>query len=120
MDSGYWQVLAEEEAQERLSLSTPDGKRQCKVTSIGALNAAPTFSAIMAKLQMKWYTPAKERDLKTFTSKIIVYDVLLYGITAEYILAYFRTVLDFLKHHRATLKLKKYKWFQDRCKFVGI
>ena len=46
--------------------------------------------------------------------------MLLYERTAEYILYYFITVLDVLKHHRATLKLKNCKWFQDRYKFVGM
>ena len=39
--------------------------------------------------------------------KIIVGDVLLYGITAEHLLAYFQTVIGVLKHHRATQKMKK-------------
>ena len=47
-------------------------------------------------------------------------ELLLYGSTAEQILAYFRTVLDVLKHHHDTLKLKKCKWFQDKCKFLGM
>ena len=55
-----------------------------------------------------------------FESKIIVDDVLLYGRTADQLLAYFRTVLDVLKHHHTTLKLKKCKWFQDKCEFVDM
>ena len=55
---------------------------------------------------------AKYGGLKCFASKIIVDDVLLYGITAEQLLAYFITVLDVIKHHRDTLKLEKYKWFK--------
>ena len=46
--------------------------------------------------------------------------MLLYGRIAKKILAYFRTVLDVLKHHRDTLKLNKYKWFQDGCEFAGM
>ena len=46
--------------------------------------------------------------------------MLLYGRTAKQLLDYFRAVLNVLKHHQATLKLKKCKWFQDRCEFVGI
>ena len=57
--------------------------------------------------------------MENFASKIIVDDVLLYGRTADMILDYFITVLYILKHHRATLKLKIFKWFQDRYKFVG-
>ena len=53
-------------------------------------------------------------------SKIIVDDVLLYGRTAEQLLDYFRTVLDVIKQHPATINSKKCTWFQDRCEFVGI
>ena len=58
--------------------------------------------------------------MKNVASKVIVDDMLLYGITTRQLPSYFRTVLDVLKHHRATLKLKRCKWFQDRCKFVGM
>ena len=61
----------------------------------------------------------KIRWFKPVASIIIIDYVLLYGYTAEQLLAYFRTVLDVLKHHHATLKLKKCKWFHDRCEFVG-
>ena len=84
---------------------------------MGSLNAAPNFLAMMTKIQMEWDTLAKERGLKN-VAKINVYDVLLYGRTAEQLLMYFITVLDFLKHPRATLKLKGFKWFQYRCKFL--
>ena len=58
--------------------------------------------------------------MKFFVSKIIVEDMLLYGRTAEKLLAYLRTVVDVLTHHRDTLKIKKCRWFQDRCEFVGM
>ena len=50
MDIRYWQVVAEEESHERLSLFTPDGKWQWKVMPMGDLNAAPTYVATMMKL----------------------------------------------------------------------
>ena len=43
--------------------------------------------------------------MKNPASKIIVGDVLLYGITAKQILVYFRIVLDILKHSHDILKL---------------
>ena len=76
-----------------------------------ALNAAPTFVAMIMKLKMKWTTLAKERGLKNVASKIIVDYVSIYGRTDEQLLAYFITVLDVLKHHRNTLKMEKCKWF---------
>ena len=63
IDSGYWKVVAEEEAQERLEFSTPDGNQGCKVMHIGALNPAPKFVAMTMKLQLEWYILAKERGL---------------------------------------------------------
>ena len=53
MDSGYWQVLSEEEERERLTFLNPDGKRRWKVMHIGDLNADPTFVAMMMKLIME-------------------------------------------------------------------
>ena len=87
---------------------------------MGDLNAAPTFLATMMNLHMEWYTPDKEHGLTNVTSKMVVDDVLLYGRTSMHFLDYLKTVMDFLKYHRATLKLKKCKWFQDRCEFVGM
>ena len=52
--------------------------------------------------------------------KIIVCDILLYLITVDNLLEYFRTFLDVLKHHCATLKLDNCKWFQGSCDFVGM
>ena len=62
------------------------------------LNAAPTFISMVMKLKNEWDTLAEERSLRNIASKIIVDDDLLYGRTAEQILAYFRTVLYVLKH----------------------
>ena len=47
-------------------------------------------------------------------------DVLMCGRTENHLLAYLRTVLDVLKQHHTTIKLKKCKYFQNRCKFVGM
>ena len=47
MDSGYWKVVAEEDAQERLSFFTTDGKRWFK-----SLNEAPTFLVMMMKIKI--------------------------------------------------------------------
>ena len=88
--------------------------------TMGALNAAPTFVTMTMKLQMERDTLVKERGLKNVASKIIVDGVLLYGRIAEQLLSYFRKVLDVHTNHRARIKLKKCKWFQDRCKFVGM
>ena len=55
---------------------------------------------------MEWIKLAKERILKNVASTIIFDDVLLYGHTEKQILEYLRTVLEILKHHRATPKLK--------------
>ena len=91
-----------------------------EIDPMGSLNIAPNVLAMVMELQMEWETLATERVLKNVASKIIVDDLLLYECTAGQLLDYFRTVLNSLKHHRATLKLKKCKWFQDRCEFVGM
>ena len=76
---------------------------------MGTLNAAPTFVAMMMKLKNGMGHTSQRTWFENAASKIIVYGVLLYGRTAEQLLAYFRTVLGVLKHHCATLKLKKCK-----------
>ena len=40
LDSGYWQVVAEKDAREKLAFYTPDGKKRWKVMPMGALNLA--------------------------------------------------------------------------------
>ena len=115
MDSGHWQVVAEEEAREVLIFFTLEGKQWWKVMLMGDLNASPTFVAMMMKLENEWYLQSKERGLKNVASKIIIDDVLLYGRTSKQLIVCFRTVLNFFKHHRATLELKMCKRFQDRC-----
>ena len=57
---------------------------------------------------------------ENIASKIIIDDVLLYRRTSKQLLDCFITVLDGLKHHHATLKLKKCKWIQDRWEFLGM
>ena len=59
MDSGYWQIVAEEEARKRLAFFTPDGKWRYKVMHMGDLTSAPKFVAMTTKLQMEWDTLAK-------------------------------------------------------------
>ena len=72
------------------------------------------------KLQIEWYKLSKKRSLENVSSQIIVDHVLLYVRTFSQLIAYFRTLLGVLKHHRATLKPKKCKWFQDKCDFIGM
>ena len=120
MDSGYWQVVAEDEEYEILALLTPYGKRWCKVITMGYLNAAPKAVSMIIKTQMEWDTLAKECGLKNIASKITVDDVLLYVCTAKQLLSYFRAFLDILKHQQYTLKPKNCKLFQDRCDFLGM
>ena len=59
MDRGYWQVVTEEDARERLALFALDRKRRWRVMPMGDLNAASTFLATMMKLHMEWDTLAK-------------------------------------------------------------
>ena len=73
--------------------------------TIGELNTASTFVAILMKLQMEWDTLAMERGLKNIASKITVEYMLLFGSTANQLLAYFGTVLDVLKHDCTTIKM---------------
>ena len=103
-----------------MTFFAPFRKRWWKVMPMEALHADPKCVSIMMNLKIEWDTLSKERGSKNVASKIIVDSSLMYGRSADQLLYYFITVLDFLKHHRATLKLKKCKWFQYRCEFVGM
>ena len=83
-----------------------------KYSSNNCRNNEEATNGMVHIIQRTWF--------ENFCIKIIVDDVLLYETTAGQLLAYFRTVLDVLEHHNATLKLKNCKWFQDRCDFVWI
>ena len=72
------------------------------------------------ELQRQWQSLAEDRGIVDCGSKVIVDDVLVYGRDQEQLLKYFEAVLDILKHCRATINLKKCKWFQDNCEFVGV
>jgi len=111
MDSGYWQILAAEEARTCLVFSPPMERNAGRLCQW--LNSASTFVAMMTKLQKQWDTLAMDRGLSGISSKVIVDDVLLYGFTAGQLLKYFRAMLDILKHHRAMINLKKCKFFCD-------
>ena len=52
MDSGYCQIVSEEEARKILALFTPGGNLRWKVIPMESLNAAPKFVAMMTKLKM--------------------------------------------------------------------
>ena len=103
-----------------MAFITPDENRQQKVMPMGPLNTDPTFVAMMKKPHVEWYTLSKGYGLKNVESKIIVDDVLLYRRSSKNLLGYLRTVMYANKHHRATLKLKKCKWFQDRCECLRM
>ena len=64
MYSGYWKVVVEEEAHERLPLFTLGGKRRREVMPMGVLNVGPKFVSIPMKLQMERDTLVKESGLK--------------------------------------------------------
>eukprot|EP00957_Ditylum_brightwellii_P146960 11188725-Ditylum_brightwellii.AAC.1 len=64
---------------------------------------------MMVQLQKKWNKLAAKRGIKHCASKVIVNDVLVYGREKQELLGYFRAVLDVLKHHRATVNLRKCK-----------
>ena len=98
----------------------PKQKAAVESDSYGGPKCGSNILEMMMKLQIKWDTLSKEHGLINVSSKIIVDGVLLYGSTSRQLIAYFRTVLDVLKNHRAALKLKRCKWFQARCNFLGM
>ena len=87
---------------------------------MGALNSMSVFVAMMDVIQAKWKALVTQRNISRASSKVIVNDVLLYAETPEILLQFLECVLETLKHFWATVKLKKCKWFQPHCEFVGV
>ena len=107
--SGYWH---------RSKLFHCSGYGQWLLTSSGRRGV--TWKTGIINPVFKSMVESDSYGVPKCTSKIIVDDVLLYGLSAKQLLAYFGTVLDVLKYHRATLKLKRWKLFQYRCNFSGM
>ena len=63
---------------------------------------------------------AEEHGIERCGSKVIVDNVLVFRRDPDSLLQYFRVVLEVLKHHHATIKLQKCKWFRDQCEFMGV
>jgi hypothetical protein len=120
MNAGYWQIEADPETRHKLAFFTPTGKKCWTVMPMGALNAHAVFVAMMSILQKQWDKAAKSKGLKWFGSKVIVDDVLLFASCVMTLLAYFRIVLQTLKHYSATLKLKKTNFLAKHVEFVGV
>ena len=78
---------------------------------MGALNLAPIFMAMMLTLRWKWDCLVDEQGIVKCRSKVIVDDILVYERDPDSLLWYFKVVLEVLKHHHATVKLQKCKWF---------
>jgi hypothetical protein len=87
---------------------------------MGALNSAPVFVAMMLELQGKWNLLAEQRKIKNCGSSVIVDDVLVFVRDKDELLRYFKCILEILMHYKATINLRKCKWFQDKCEFVGF
>ena len=79
------------------------------------LNTDPKCVAIMMKLHKEWDIWTKERKLKILDQKSLL--IICFCMD---LLAYFRTVLEVLKHNRATIKPKKFKCFQEKCEFLSM
>ena len=101
-------------------LFTTDVKLLWEVMPMGSLNADPTFLTMAMKILkiMVHIRKGVQSEKHHIKNNCLWYFTL--WITSEQILEYFRKVLDILKHHRYTINLKRYKWFQHGCNFVDM
>ena len=53
-ESGYWQIMTEEEAIERLAIFVTYENQWCNLIPMVELNAYPLFVSMMEKLQNEW------------------------------------------------------------------
>ena len=85
-----------------------------------ALNSAPVFVAMVMELQGKWNRLAEQQAMKDCGCSVIVNDVHVSGRVKDKLLRYFKCIMEIFMHYRATINLRKCKWFQDKCKFVRV
>ena len=142
LDCGYWQITLTKSSREKTGFFVPNGKKHWTVMPMGACNSHPAFVAMMAKFQEEWDELAESKEIKGIMvltverteknteraermdacpgSEVIVDNLFLYGDDPNQLLAYFECVLTVLQHHRATVKLKKCRFFEPDTEFVGI
>jgi hypothetical protein len=120
LDSGYWQVECESSSKAKLAFFTPTGKKRFKTMPMGATNAHPVFVAIVACFKKKWDALACGLHLENTRSAVIVDDIILSAQDEETLINYFVCILKILQHHRATVKLKKCRFFPSTAEFVGL
>ena len=119
LDCGCWQAELTDASKGKTAFFVPAGKKRFARMPMGTSDAHPFFVAMMQKFKIKWEALAKERKVKGCGSKITVDDVLLHGLEVDQLIAYFRCVLEVLQQHRATVKLRKCRFFPATAEFVG-
>ena len=120
LDSGYWQIEAEESARPKLAFFTPSGKKTWTVMPMGATNAHPVFVALVSKMKKECNTLADKDGLKDYGSKVIVDNIIAYACDPQTLLKYFVCILKVLKHYRCTVKLCKCRFFQPVTQSIGV
>jgi hypothetical protein len=110
LKSGYWQVLMDEESQEKTAFACHKGLFQFRVMPFGLSNAPAVFQELMNVV------------LQGCEQFCIAYldDVIIFSSSPQEHLQHIETVLDRLRLHGLKLKLKKCAFFEDETEYLGF
>ena len=123
LDSGYWQVVAEKR-QGQVGFLHTRLKEEVESYANGCIELCLNIGGNCdgAPAAVGWFGRRSKHHWMWLGSHHQRCPIFSTAETRdkEQLLRYFKTVLDILKHYRQTINLKKYKWFQDNCKYIGV
>jgi hypothetical protein len=142
---GYHQIAVKHSDMEKLAFFAPDGLKYCyTVMPFGPTNAPAFYTCMMTQFKTEWdadfilslsQLPEFANDKIhwgdfhvlhignrlqfTFGSKVIIDDILLFGMTSKYLIMFFESICKIFQKYRVSFQLKKCEFFKDRIEYVG-
>ena len=122
LNCGYWQIKLTDMAKPKTAFFVPEGKKRFLVMPMGCTNAHPAFVAIMMKFQREWRKKALAKGItpQMADSRMIVDDLIVFSHKADWCIQFFVCVLEVLAYYRASLKLRKCRFFEPITEFTGV
>jgi RNase H-like domain found in reverse transcriptase/Reverse transcriptase (RNA-dependent DNA polymerase)/Retroviral aspartyl protease len=109
-NSGYWQILMNEEDRNKTAFVTHCGIHRFKRMPFGLCNAPATFQRALDMILAK---------VKWNYALIYLDDVIIYSKTVKEHMTHLDEVLGLLKNAGASLKLRKCHFFQTKVNYLG-